>query len=258
VPPADDGDGPGQTRRGLDRDRHLVGLIVPSSNPTVERVAHHVCSAPWSGLDIIATRVKVRAVAPGAGVEGQFDSANMAAAARLLVDSDPELVIWAGTSGLWRGVEREAAELEALSAQHGRRVTSTSQGIVGALHEIGQEEVGVFTPYVAPIHRRVVGSVTDAGYRVVTDHGLGETDNLAFSRIAPEVIGPWVDRLSGGGNRPVLVVCTNLLAALPGTPTLDSVIATFWHAARLTGANELSYQATYEAVVTMLYERGAC
>ncbi len=127
----------------------------------------------------------------------------------------------------------------------GCRATSSRLALLAALTE-GPSPVAVLTPYVDAVHEAVVASLRAAGVDVPVSEGMGISDNLAFSRIDTGVLAGAATRLSAGGSRRVVVVCTNLLVAEPRVAVVDSLLATLWHTARLAGGTSLSYGSFYE------------
>jgi maleate isomerase len=228
--------------------RPLVGLIVPSSNPTIERLTGQVSLPTLFGIDVIVTRLAVRTIEAGEGSDAQFGAEPLRGAGELLGDARPDVVVWAGTSGFWRGEEREAAELRALAGAARAPATSSRRAVLAALHTT-PGPVAVLTPYIDEVHRGVVAALRQAGIAVTADRGLREVDNLAFSRITNEVLRPVLADLTGPTGRPVAVICTNLLVVDAALAVVDSVVATLWHAARFAGAEPGGYWDAYRSVV---------
>jgi maleate isomerase len=231
--------------------RPLVGLIIPSSNPTVERLTGQLSVPALFGIDLVVTRLAVRRVDAGEGSDAQFTAASLCAAGELLADTRPDLVVWAGTSGCWRGGAREDIELRALEVAAGAPATSSRRALLAALQST-PGPVAVLTPYIDDVHCAVVATLRAAGIAVAADRGLGEVDNLAFSRITADVLRPVLADLAGPAGRPVAVVCTNLLVVDVARAVVDSVVATLWHAAALAGARAGDYWETYRSVAADL------
>jgi maleate isomerase len=248
------GAGPvGQVRR--------VGLIVPSSNPTIEGFLQRVPVAPLLGLEVLVARVRVRRIAADAAADAQFDLAAFSAAAELLADAEVSLLSWAGTSGFWLGGEVEDRVLTRVSAA-GIPLVSSRIAVLAALAERPGTPVGVFTPYVRDIHDRVVAAVAGAAGKVVADSGLGIERNLDFAAIPESALEAELRRLAGRGAESLAVVCTNVPGVLRGLAdapflVVDSVLATLWHAARLSGSYGASYADCYREVCARLPVRAA-
>jgi maleate isomerase len=199
------------------------------------------------GIDLVVTRLAVTEIRSGGPSDGQFTADRLCAAAGLLCDCEVDLVVWAGTSGFWQADERSV--LDEVAASTGTPITSSREAMLAALAELGATRIAVLTPYVAEIHQSVLASFEAAGFEVLRQAALGLERNLDFSLVPAEVIAERVLELAGEGGVPVCVVCTNMLAAVGGLPVVDSVVATLWHAARLTGATTAGYLQTYAALL---------
>lgn len=55
-----------------------VGLIVPSSNPTIEAFLQRTPVARLLGLEVLVTRVRVRRIAADGGADAQFGAGRRA------------------------------------------------------------------------------------------------------------------------------------------------------------------------------------
>ena len=227
----------------------LVGLVVPSSNPTIERFLATTDLHGVLGIDVLVTRMSVTQISPDGSSAAQFSAQRLGAAADLLCDAEVDLVLWAGTSGFWLADERSV--LDAVWGQVKTQVSSSREAMRAALADIGASRVAVFTPYVAEIHLRVLASLEEAGYEVTRSMALDLEHNLDFSRVPAQTIDEQVRLLAGEENVPVCVVCTNMLAVIGGPPVVDSVVATLWHAARLVGATTAGYLQTYAALLNV-------
>lgn len=85
-----------------------VGLIVPSSNTVVEPELARVAGAV-PDLELVATRVAVTHIDTNPASGRQFEPELMIAAARLLAHAGVDVLVWAGTSGCWLGVDHDRA-----------------------------------------------------------------------------------------------------------------------------------------------------
>jgi maleate isomerase len=225
----------------------LVGLVVPSSNPTVERFLAAADLHGVLGIDVLVTRMSVTQIRSDGSSAAQFSAERMGAAADLLCDAEVDLVLWAGTSGFWLADERSV--LDAVWGQVNTQISSSREAMLAALVDLGVTRIAVLTPYVSEIHVRVLASFERAGIEVTRSVALDLERNLDFARVPAETIDEHVRLLAGEENVPVCVVCTNMLAVVDGPLVVDSVVATLWHAARLAGATTAGYLATYRALL---------
>ncbi|HWD51622.1 MAG TPA: hypothetical protein VG412_04425 [Acidimicrobiales bacterium] len=232
--------------------RPRLGLIVPSTNLTIERMLYRSGFTELFGVDIAVTRLPVTLIAATSGSDRQFRPRRLLAAARLLADARPDVIVWTGTSSFWLGVDEEIGWMRSVGAELGIPVTSATEAVVQALEEQGSSEVSLFTPYQEGIHRAVAATLTGAGFRVGHDSHLGITDNASFADVEPAQIETAVRGFPS--DRPVVVVCTNLLACLPDAFVVDSLIATLWYATVLATVHKQSpgprvgYRSVYNSV----------
>lgn len=234
-----------------------VGLIVPSSNPTIEGFLQRTPAAVLLGLDVLVTRVRVRRIAADADADAQFDAEALAAAAGLLADAEVSLVSWAGTSGCWLGGDREDGVLARVSRAAGVRVVSSRMAMLAAMAEDPGAPAGVLTPYLRGVHDLVEATMRDAGHPVVAGRELGIERNLDFAAVPAAAIEGELRRLAGQGARSLALVCTNMAGVLPGLAgepwvVVDSVLATLWHVARECGSYAGTYEQCYRAVCAEL------
>jgi maleate isomerase len=227
-----------------------VGLVVPSSNPTVERLLSGGAVGAVLGIDVVVTRLRVLRIGADAEADAQFAADALLEAGGLLADAGVRAVVWAGTSGFWLGAARERAALDAVAQALGVPVASSREGVLAALAEAASPQVAVLTPYVEEVHAAVVAAVAAAGFTVPASHGLGLSQNLDFARIDPAELDGWIARLGGVAHGPVAVVCTNVAAARPApVPVVDSVVATLWWAARTVSGTAAGYAETHRRLV---------
>jgi maleate isomerase len=236
--------------------RPRLGLIVPSTNLTIERMLYRSGFTELFGVDIVVTRLPVTMIAATSGSDRQFRPRRLLAAARLIADARPDVIVWTGTSSFWLGLDEEIGWMRSVGAELGIPLTSATEAVVQALRELGSSEVSLFTPYQEAIHRVVAATLTRAGFGVGRDSHLGITDNAAFAALEPELIEKAVRGFPG--DRPVVVVCTNVLACLPDAYVVDSLIAVLWYAMVLAAEHRQSpgppvdYQSVYASVAARL------
>jgi maleate isomerase len=225
----------------------LVGLVVPSSNPTIERFLAAAPVQDVLGIDVVVTRLAVTRIGADGESDGQFAVDPLQAAVDLLQDAETLLVVWAGTAGFWQDEERSV--LDEVEQRTGGRLVSSREAMLAALADVGASATAVLTPYVSQVHDAVLATFKGEGFAITGSKSLGLSRNLDFAHVDPETIRAEVLALAGAANNAVSVVCTNMLAAVAGPPVVDSVVATLWHAARVAGATSTGYLQSYAALV---------
>jgi maleate isomerase len=220
-----------------------VGLIVPSSNTVVEPELARLAGA-MPDLELVATRIAVTRIDASPASRRQFEPDLMIAAARLLADAGVDVLVWAGTSGCWLGVDHDRALVSAIEDATGIAATSSTLALLDACHAFGASRLFLLTPYVPAVVEQITGTLATEGLTVSGGRHLGICDNAAFGSVPISTLQSMISEVASSDCHAVAVVCTNL-RALPlleadverslGVAVLDSVAATVWGAARRIG-----------------------
>jgi maleate isomerase len=222
-----------------------IGMIVPSSNTAFEPAVADM-HLPKSDVTIHVSRARVTSVSLGVGSQEQFSSDPMCAAALLLADVRPDLLVWAGTSGLWLGLDHDRSVCEALTKATSVRATTTTLALFDACASLGVRRSALVTPYLSEIVDRIVATCAGAGVSVVAERHLGLSDNHSFGLVTEKEISALALACATSDLDGCLIACTNLggpgvVAALEqqlGAPVLDSIAVTVWHALKVAGLAE--------------------
>ncbi len=219
-----------------------IGMIVPSSNTAFEPAVAEMY-LPKSDVTIHMSRARVTSVSLGSESQAQFGSAPMRAAALLLADARPDLLVWAGTSGLWLGLEHDRALCEELTKATSVPATTTALALFDACATLGVRRCALVTPYLSEVVDRIVATCAEAGITVVAERHLSLSDNHAFGLVTEEEISALALACATSDVDGFMIACTNLggagiVAALEQqlqVPVLDSIAVTVWHALKLAG-----------------------
>lgn len=170
------------------------------------------------------------------------DAEVVARATRDLVPADPEVIVYACTSGSFVGVLEGESDLRAAMMEAGaRRAVTTSGALLSAMEVLGVKRLGVGTPYEGAVTARLSRFIEEAGYETVTNAYLGLTGGIF------NVDGDSVRALARAADSPeadaVFLSCTNLrtfgllgeLERELGKPVLSANQVTMWAALRATG-----------------------
>lgn len=231
-------------------DRTKLGVIVPSSNTTVERefatalrdvddVSLHVARMPLENVTVDE-------------LDAMADDAT--AAAERLADANVDVVAYACTTGSLLHGPGFDAELEAeLADITGAPAVATARSVKRALAAFDANTVALVTPYTDDLNEREVEFLDAEGISVATVDGRGIESNAAIGALSATDAARQVrNALGSSGVRvprvdAVFVSCTNyatfdLLPALEREfelPVVSSNAATLWDAlaaADATGA----------------------
>ncbi|NJE10709.1 aspartate/glutamate racemase family protein [Thermococcus sp. MAR1] len=160
--------------------RGRLGLIVPSSNTTMEMELH---SAIPNGVSLHTARVPLRNVR-----EEELINMNALSveAAKLLRDAGVEMILYGCTSGSFIGGKDYEKELESkIEEEVNVPVVSTSTAVVEALKMLDARDVLVITPYMDDINVREREFLEANEFNVLDIRGLGIEDNTQIGKLEP-------------------------------------------------------------------------
>jgi maleate isomerase len=224
--------------------RTLLGILTPSSNTVLEPLT----SAMLAGLPDVTVhfaRFPVREISLRQAALGQFESAPILAAARLLADAHVGSIVWNGTSSGWLGFGADEALCRAITAETGIPAGTS----VLALNEIfalqGVRRFGLVTPYLGEIQERIVAHYAEAGFACAAERHLGDRGNFSFSEYGEELIASLIREVAAAKPDVITIFCTNFrgarvveaLEAETGIPIYDTVATGLWKAMKLAGAD---------------------
>lgn len=226
--------------------RHLLGMLTPSSNTTLEPVTSEMV-ARVAGASAHFGRFKVTEIALSEGALKQFDPSGILAAAELLADARCPVIGWSGTSASWLGFDADERLCRAIEERTGARACTSVLALNEALRMTGVTRLGLVTPYRDDVQAAIVANYAAAGI-ACTERHLGLQDNFSFSEVTEQQVRDMVAGVMDAppDRRPqaVTILCTNVrgaalapeLEALHGVPVYDSISTVVWKALRLAGA----------------------
>lgn len=213
--------------------RLRIGLIVPSSNTTMEPEFYRVCP---EGVSIHTARVLLEEVTPDALIRM---ADRVLDAAEMLKSADVNVIVYGCTSGaLIGGVEWEKELTSKIESEIGVETITTASAVVQALKVLDIRRVVVATPYIDKINELEKSFLEVHGIKVLSIRGLGITKNIEIGKLAP-----WVPyRLAKEIFKPeadgIFISCTNFrtleviekLEREFGKPVVTSNQASIWAA----------------------------
>ena len=216
-----------------------IGVVAPSINTCIEPQFRAL--AP-PGVEFHVTRLRLRS---GDRAELLAMGESAGAAAELLADVDPDLVLFQCTAATTIGGPAYEAELVArVAAAAGRPATSTASAVVAALRTLEAERIALITPYEPEINAAEARFLDGHGLHVVEDRAL-RLEASAYTSVSP---AGWLDVVRSSAARDadaVFLSCTNVrtievietLERELGRPVVTSNQAGLWHALRLAGVD---------------------
>lgn len=208
-----------------------IGLLVPSSNTTVEP---EFARALPDGFSLHVGRLPLTKVTPDQ-IAGTADA--LEEQCRLLATAAVDIIILGATApsfikGL--GYDREVGER--MRRASGTRATTTATALIEALRALGVKKIALGSAYDTTVNDIAVSFLEANGFKVVATEALGYTDNLEIGRLAAETaydVGRRVDRDDADA---IVLACTNWksmaiierLERDTGKPVVSTTQASLW------------------------------
>jgi maleate isomerase len=207
---------------------HHIGMIVPSSNRTMETELPRMLAAREQAISgdrfvFHAARARMQHVTPE---QLRAMNAQAARAATELADVRPDVVATAclvaimaqgpgfhctAEDDVTRALRTEGAEAP---------VISSAGALLSGIAALRARRVAIVTPYMKPLTAAVVAYLEDAGVEVVDSLSLEVPDNLAVARLDPADLRAHHRRLDlSGADALVLSACVQM----PSLPAIEAV-----------------------------------
>ncbi|BAA81536.2 maleate cis-trans isomerase [Aeropyrum pernix K1] len=226
--------------------RARIGLIVPSSNTTMEPEMWMM--AP-EGVSIHTGRVPLEKVS----VEELLKMEEYSAIeAEKLATAGVDLIVYGCTTGsLIGGPGYDLKIADKLSSASGVQVVTTATAVVEALKALGASRIAVATPYIEEVNKREEEFLRHHGFDIVDFKSLGLLGNLDIGRVPPWRVYRLARSLSIEGADAIFISCTNLrtveviglLERDTGLPVVSSNTASMWMALKTLGIREAGFKA---------------
>jgi maleate isomerase len=218
---------------------HRVGLIVPSSNTTMETELPELFRRLPDSFTWHAARARLAHV-----TAEELDRMVQASgeAALSLADAPVEVIAYACLVAVMArgpGAHRDVqARLERALADTPRRppVVTSAGALVDGLKELGFGRVGMITPYLRPLAQRVADYVRAEEIEVAEVVALEVSDNVKVGCIAPDVLVEHARRVCDRNDLDALVLSAcvqmpslsivKLVEAETGVPVITAATAT--------------------------------
>jgi maleate isomerase len=185
-------------------------------------------------------RFRVVEISMSEASQSQFTLEPILDAAERLAEAKPALICWNGTSASWLGLEKDRALCKAITERTGVPATSTILAYDALFKAMDVKRLGLVTPYIEDIERRMIANYAAQGIEVVSTARLDDKGNYSFATYPPEQVAAMVEKAAEARPDAIAVVCTNFRGAplaarleeATGVPVLDSVAVTAAHCLR--------------------------
>jgi maleate isomerase len=224
---------------------HRIGMLVPSSNTTMETevpalLRERERARPQDKFTFHSARLRMDEVTPEAlrAMNAQTERATTE-----LADMRPNVVATVCLVAIMaQGPKHHRVvqgEIESIleREQAPAPAVSSAGALVDALHALGARKIGMVTPYLEELTRRVVRYIEDAGVEVRDAVSLEVSDNRAVAALDPEDLKNHWKRLDlHDCDALVLSACVQMpsLSVIEEVehrselPTLSAATATTW------------------------------
>jgi maleate isomerase len=211
------------------RETKRVGLIVPSSNTTIEtEVPELLRRAP---LDVDVTFHSSRAVLHNVDAESLDRMvAEGDRCVRELADARVDVLVYACLVALMargaRAHEEVEKHLAEVAERHGHPVpvVSSAGALIRTLQEQGVERVAIMTPYLEPLTDRVAAYIEDYGIEVVSRLSLEVADNVAVGRLPASELPAHAQTLDLSRAQMLIASCCVQMPSLSALPALEETV----------------------------------
>lgn len=230
---------------------YRVGLIVPSSNTTMETELPELFRRQREATGLRYTFHSARAAMKRVDREELLAMVGKAGeCATAVSDADVEVIayaclvaVMAQGPGAHQESERVIAEAAADNG-HPAKVVSSAGALVRTLRSLGAERVALVAPYMRPLTRVVCGYLAGEGIEVIDAASLEVPDNLAVGRLDPAELPAVARRLRREGADAVVLSACVQMPSLPavqrvedelGLPVLTAATATAYETLHALG-----------------------
>ena len=218
-----------------------IGLLVPSSNTTVEPEFYR--ALPRS-VTLHTARLFLTRIAPDA-ILGMVE--DMEKQAKLLASADVDVVVLGATApSFLNGLGYDRELIAKLEAATGKRATTTTTALVEAIRHVGAKRVVLGSAYDEKVNGIAAAFLQASGVEVVDMAGLSLVDNLVVGRLSSDTAYDLALKVNRAEADAIVLSCTNWqtmdaierIERETGKPVISTTQATIWAALRMIGHTE--------------------
>ena len=215
-----------------------IGLLVPSSNTTVEPEFYRALPR---GVTLHTARLFLTRIAPESILRMVED---MEAQARLLASADVDVIVLGATApSFLKGLGYDRELIQKIQSTTGKPATTTSTALVQAIRHCGARRIVLGSAYDDKVNAIASSFLEASGLTVVDVKGLALVDNLVVGRLGSETAYELARTLDFAHADAIVLSCTNwqTLDAIErierdtGKPVITTTQATIWAALRAIG-----------------------
>ncbi|WP_439119176.1 maleate cis-trans isomerase family protein [Marivita sp.] len=219
-----------------------LGMLTPSSNTVLEPITaamlHQLpdVSAHFARFRVVKISMEDDAL-------GQFTNEPMLAAADLLADAKVQSICWNGTSSGWLGFDTDRTLIAEIEQRTGVPACSSVLAMKELFEKLGATRIGLVTPYLPEIQKRIIANYAGHGIDVVAERHLNDPGNFSFATYSEAHILQLCREVAAAKPQAIAIYCTNfrgawvaeLIESETGIPVLDSVSTALWKSMLVAG-----------------------
>lgn len=219
-----------------------LGMLTPSSNTVLEPITaamlHQLpdVSAHFARFRVVKISMEDDAL-------GQFTNETMLAAADLLADAKVQSICWNGTSSGWLGFDTDRTLIAEIEQRTGVPACSSVLAMNELFEKLGATRIGLVTPYLPEIQKRIIANYAAHGIDVVAERHLNDPGNFSFATYSEAHILQLCREVAAAKPQAIAIYCTNfrgawvaeLIESETGIPVLDSVSTALWKSMLVAG-----------------------
>ena len=215
-----------------------IGLLVPSSNTTVET---EIFRALPRSITLHTARLFLANITPESILRMVED---METQAKLLASADVDVIVLGATApSFLQGLGYDRQLIGKIEAATGRKATTTTTALVEAIRHIGAKRVALGTAYTEQVNGIAQAFLEASGVELTDVKGLSLTDNLVVGRLSANTALDLALGLDYADADAIVLSCTNWhtmemierIEQETGKPVITTTQATLWAALRAIG-----------------------
>lgn len=218
-----------------------IGLLVPSSNTTVETEFQRALPA---GVTLHVARLFLAKITPES-ILGMVQ--DLETQSRNLASADVDVIVLGATApSFLKGLDYDREIIRRIEAASGKRATTTSTALIEALRHLGVSRVVLGSAYDATVNKIARNFLEASGIVVLAMQGLNFVDNLKVGRLDASSAARVAHKIDRPDAEAIVLACTNwkTMAVLEklerelGKPVVSTTQVSVWAALRMIGGIE--------------------
>ena len=218
-----------------------IGLLVPSSNTTVEPEFYRALP---KGVTLHVARLFLAQIATDSIANTVRD---LETQSRNLATADVDvIVLGAAAPSFLKGLGYDREMAQKITAASGKPATTTSTAVIEALRHLGASKVVLGAAYDDKVNAIAKSFLEANGFNVLSAQGLGLVDNLVVGRLDETSAYEFARKIDRPDAEAIVLACTNwktldMIERLErelGKPVISTTQVSIWAALRAVGRIE--------------------